>query len=184
MNKQDLIKLALDQQASFAAWIASDLIPFAPELRELCEQNKCGAYASSWMGPPAVGPVADLMDRVRSFPGGLVVQSVGQLEDSYDYPGMMEAKADHEARFARIVDAVRRALPDTGLLALDVGCCHICDPCTYPDEPCCRPDEAFSSVEAYGIHVNGMLTACGLKYNNGRDTVSYVGLILLADPVG
>ncbi|MEA4889366.1 MAG: DUF2284 domain-containing protein [Clostridiaceae bacterium] len=178
MVKQDLVRLALEMQATHAAWINSSDIPFAPELRELCVQNSCGAYNSSWMGPPAIGPVEELMARVRSFSAGLVVQTVGQLEDSFDYPGMMEVKARHEALFSRIVAAIRGSVPAERFLALNVGCCHICETCSYPDEPCLRPDEAMASVEAYGIFVNGMLTACGLKYNNGPDTVSFVGLIL------
>mgnify|MGYP001001382319 CR=1 FL=1 len=180
MDKQDLVRLALEMEATHAAWIDSGDIPFAPELRELCVQNSCGSYNSSWMGPPAIGPVEDLMARVRLFPAGLVVQTVGRLEDAYDYPGMMEVKARHEAMFGRLVAAVRGLVPAAGrCLALDVGCCHICGTCSYPDEPCRRPDEAMASVEAYGIYVNGMLTTCGLKYNNGPDTVSFVGLILL-----
>jgi predicted metal-binding protein len=177
-----LYQLALDGQATYATWIDPALIPFAPQLREMCAQNSCGQYDTSWMGPPAIGPVDELMARVRSFADGLVVQSVTQLEDCYDYPGMVEAKTSHQAAFIGILAAVRQEVPDCGLLALDVGCCQICGECTYPDEACRQPDAALASVEAYGINVNAMLTACGLKYNNGRDTVSYVGLILFRTP--
>lgn len=38
----------------------------------------------------------------------------------------------------------------------------------------------MAPVEAYGIDVSKMLSACGLNYNNGQNTVSYVGLILKA----
>lgn len=169
---------ALELQASHTAWITTDLIPFAPELRELCAQNSCGSYKTSWVGPPAIGTVEELMLKVQAFPGGMVVQTVGQLEDSFDYPGMVAAREDHDAMFNRVVAAVRDQVPGVRILPLSVGCCHICGTCTYPDQPCLRPDEAFASVEAYGIHVNAMLTNCGLKYNNGPDTVSYVGLIL------
>lgn len=187
MNSSDqelrdrLYQIAISGGATFAAWIDPAAIPFVPELRAMCAQNSCGSYDTSWMGPPAIGPVEDLMPRVRAFDAGLVVQTVGQLEDSYDFPGMMEAKVNHQVVFTRILAAVRREMSGRALLALDVGCCQICgdSECTYPDQPCRQPAEALASVEAYGINVNPMLTTCGLKYNNGPDTVSYVGLILI-----
>lgn len=65
-------------------------------------------------------------------------------------------------------------------MVFGVGGCSLCTRCTYLDGlPCIQPERAVSSVEAYGIDVNRMLTAAGLKYNNGVSTVSYVGLILL-----
>lgn len=94
---------------------------------------------------------------------------------------MMEARKRHFAIFRQIHAAVRTRFPGRKILALDAGCCNLCPKCTYPDEPCRHPEEAIPSVEAYGIFVTPMLTACGLKYNNGPDTVSYVGLIILAE---
>lgn len=178
--QENLYSLALECGFTFAAWISPDRIPFAEELRSLCEQNSCGKYNTSWKGPPAIGPVEELMKEVLQHKYGLIVQTVGQLEDSFDYESMVEAEEVHQDHFFELVAEVRHRFPDIKeqLLALTVGCCHICDRCTYPDSPCIRPDEAFASVEAYGINVNPMLTVGGLKYNNGPNTVSYVGLLL------
>jgi predicted metal-binding protein len=175
-----LINLALENGATFAAMIATGDIPFAAELRGACAQNYCGRYATCWVGPPAIGEVSDLMASVLEFPYALVIQTVDQLEDSYDYPGMMAAREHHVGVYQQTLAAVRARFPGRKLLALDAGCCDLCPKCTYPDEPCRHPDEAIPSVEVYGINVNPMLQACGLKYNNGQDTVSYVGLIILA----
>ena len=50
---------------------------------------------------------------------------------------------------------------------------------TYPDGQECRyPDKAVASVEAYCIDANALLTRCQIPYNNGPDTVSFVGLFL------
>lgn len=174
----DLIKLAFENGATFAATIRTGDIPFAPELRECCTQNYCGRYATCWVGPPAVGEVIDLMDKVRQFEFGLVIQTVDQLEDSFDYEGMLAARKHHETVYQQTLAAVRSKYPGLQKLALDAGCCDICPTCTYPDEPCRFPEIAIPSVEAYGINVNPMLMNCGLKYNNGKDTVSYVGLII------
>ena len=40
------------------------------------------------------------------------------------------------------------------------------------------PDKAIASVESYGINVNSLLLNCGLEYNNGINTVSYVGIVM------
>ena len=186
---QLVLDLAVAHQADHVGVIAAQKIPFEESLRASCVQNYCGHFNTSWMGPPAIGEVRELRESVRRFQSGIVIQTVDQLEDSFDYEGMVAAKARHQAIFRRIWSEARERLASddgmadklstSGLIALDVGCCHICGKCTYPDEPCCNPDEALASVEAYGIHVSQLLTACGLKYNNGKDTVSYVGLILV-----
>jgi hypothetical protein len=98
--------------------------------------------------PPAIGAVADLIDEVRAYDLALVIQTVGQLEDSFDYEGMVAAKTEHIAVYQKILAAVRTAWPGQPLLALDAGCCDLCPTCTYPDEPCRHPDEAIPSVEA------------------------------------
>lgn len=175
-----LVQLALDHGASHAAVIPSAEIPFAPELRACCVQNVCGRYATSWVGPPAIGEVDDLIPQVRVYQQVLVIQTVDLLEDCFDYPGMVAARERHGKVFRQTLAAVRNVCPDQALLALDVGCCEICPDCTYPDVACRFPEDAVPSIEAYGINVNPMLTACGLKYNNGPDTVSYVGLILFS----
>lgn len=174
----NLIQMALEQGATYAALIPTGDIPFVPELRDCCAQNSCGRHATCWVGPPAIGEVIDLMARVRQYAFGLVIQTVDQLEDAFDYPGMLEAREHHVDVFRKTLAAVRAGFADWKLLALDAGCCDLCPQCTYPDEPCRNPEEAIPAVEAYGIYVNPMLTACGLKYNNGKDTVSYVGLIV------
>lgn len=176
-----LIELALMSGADRAALIDAREIPFAPELRQSCDQNTCGRFDTCWVGPPAIGPVDQLMARVLKFPVALVVQTIGQLEDSFDYEGMMAAKDRHEHVFRTIRPQLHDHFPGQETLDLSCGCCSLCDECTWPDQPCARPDEAVSAVEAYGINVNPMLLACGLKYNNGLSTVSYVSLFLLPD---
>lgn len=176
---EKLISLALANGADRAALIKTDDIPFAPELRLSCDQNFCGRFATCWVGPPAIGAVEDLMKEVLSYPQALVIQTIGQLEDSYDYEGMMAAKAEHERVFRAFRPIVHALYPGQKTLDLSCGCCDLCESCTYPGEPCRLPDEAVAAVESYGINVNPMLTACGLKYNNGKDTVSYVSLFCL-----
>ena len=177
----ELLDLACSKGADRAAIIDVADIPFAPELRGSCDQNYCGRFATCWVGPPAIGDVDSLMLRVREYPAALVVQTIGQLEDSYDYEGMMAAKDIHEKMFRALRPTVKAHFAGRETLDLSCGCCNLCEKCTYPEAPCLLPDEAVSAVEAYGINVNPMLTACGLKYNNGKDTVSYVSLFFLPE---
>lgn len=176
---QALIDLALANGADRAAVIDTGAIPFAPELRLSCDQNYCGRFNTCWVGPPAIGSVEALMKTVLAYPAALVIQTIGQLEDSFDYEGMMAAKDAHERVFRTVRPLVHAHFTNQTLLDLSCGCCNLCEKCTYPDQPCCHPEEAVPAVESFGINVNPMLLACGLQYNNGPDTVSYVSLFLL-----
>ncbi|KUO71542.1 MAG: hypothetical protein APF81_11245 [Desulfosporosinus sp. BRH_c37] len=54
-----------------------------------------------------------------------------------------------------------------------------CAKCAYlSGEECQFPDKVVSSVEANGIDVMDLVKASGIPYNNGKNTVSYVALIL------
>lgn len=63
-------------------------------------------------------------------------------------------------------------------LFLGAGGCRLCKKCTYPNEPCRRPEEAIVSAEAYGIDVMKLMRDNQLKYNNGPNTVTYIGGML------
>lgn len=179
MNRQTLLRTAAAFPFTHVSWVQTDQLTFSPSLRDLCKGNVCGAYGTSWMGPPAIGPVEDLQQQILAFKGGAVVQLVTELEDSFDYPGMVEGKDQFEKLFQELVVDLNGKLPREKFWPLGAGCCHICGTCTYPDAPCLHPDIAVMSVEACGLLVNQMVTAAGLRYNNGPNTVSYVGLVLL-----
>ena len=39
------------------------------------------------------------------------------------------------------------------------------------------PDRALASLEAYGVNVSALARACGMKYTNGQNTVTYFGAL-------
>ena len=178
-NLEDsLLQTALDCGATKAAIVDTGRIQFSEELRNSCSSNRCGKYNSNWMCPPAVGDFKELSEKVKSYPQGLLVQTIVQLEDSFDIEGMEEGASAHNEMFMRVRSEVISKYPAMNILALNAGPCPICDQCTYPDnEPCRFPDRAIASVESHGIFVTQMVKCCGLKYNNGEATVSYVGVI-------
>ena len=176
-----LMQTVLESGATHTAMVEIGNIVFCESLRDMCAMNSCGHYAKCWVCPPAVGPVADWRARVESYDGGVIVQTVYQLEDSFDFEGMTAASEVHKCNYLAAVEAVRAGFAFKELLTLNAGSCSICATCTYPDAPCRFPDRAIVSVEACGIDVNNTLVSCGLKYNNGKATVSYVGMILFRE---
>lgn len=168
------------QLGAFAAGVlnAAD-IRFDENFRAACEQNYCGKYGTNWMCPPGVGEFERLKAKALSYSKGVVFQTVYQMEDSFDFEGMTKAADIHEDVFRKILDHIRTDGSYPPVFALNAGQCKVCKECTYPTgQPCRLPQKAVASVEAYGIDVNALLGLCGIPYNNGTATVSYVGLFL------
>jgi len=191
MTTENLMKLVADAGASATAFIKTEDIVLSEEFRAICEKNSCGKYGKCYMCPPFTGPIDERMGEVRSYPGGILYQSVGTLEDSFDFDGMMAA-AKHHAELSRAIDRRLKVLgtdnpatagsPEAAVpayLHLSNGGCDLCETCGAIDgTPCRFPDLALPSVESYGMDVYRTSKAAGLKYNNGPNTVTYFGLIL------
>ena len=179
IDEAKLIRAAIECGASKAAIASTSNLVFSEELRNMCSQNLCGKYNTNWMCPPAVGSFRELTENVMKFQKGLLFQTICQLEDSFDFEGMAEGKAVHEKVFRKLYDRMKSKFDSDDLLPLNAGACEICSECTYLSGEKCRfPEKAVKSVEACGIDVNALVLSCGLSYNNGKDTVSYVGMIL------
>lgn len=149
---------------------------FREEFRQACEQNTCGCYNNSWMCPPHVGDIHALIAQARRYARGVVYQTIGSLEDSFDYEGMVAAKNRHSAISAHIQE---RLLGREDVLHLSAGACKLCERCAVLDHaPCRHPERALPSLEAYGVAVSELAAACGLKYINGVNTITYFGVVL------
>lgn len=158
--------------------ILSSQVPFRSEVRELCEQNSCGCYGKSWTCPPAVGTLEGLQDQVSHFHQVAIFYKVYPLADSFDWEGMQSGAEDFQSRLLKLKKKIRNTDSDFPFLALGAGACKICETCTYEQQlPCRSPENAHVSVEAYGIDVMEMMKENGLSYNNGPNTVTYVGTL-------
>lgn len=182
MNDLGLLRqFILDAGAFRAGTMDVDEIPFEPAFRKMCESNACGMYGRSWMCPPDIGPVEDLIAQAKQFRWALVFQTVSDLEDSYDFEGMMAAGG----RMNRLMDAIRQKLDESDIrrrLLLGAGGCRICRRCAKASgQPCRYPEQALSSLEAYGINVSVLAPMAGMKYVNGPDTVTFFGAVLLGE---
>ena len=179
VDLNQLADKAKELGAAAAGAIKTSDMQFSEEFRTLCEQNSCGKYGTNWMCPPAVETFEEVKAKVLKYRGGVVFQTVYNLEDSFDFEGMVKAGEIHEKIFRSILEYIQSDISCANVLALNVGDCKVCKECTYPDGEECRfPDKAVASVEAYCIDVNALVTSCDIPYINGPNTVSFVGLFL------
>ncbi len=179
INEGVLINMALESNASYAAILDTSKIQFHEDFRKACEKNLCRKYDATWVSPPVIGPINELMQRATSYRQGLLFQTIHRLVSNFDMKGMFSAAEAHRRIFRELVGKIRNAYPSQDILPLDAGCCSICERCAYLDrEPCRHPDQAVPSVEAYGMNVIALQKSAGLPYNNGKNSVTFVGLIL------
>ena len=173
-----LTELALSLGAFRASVIPVEDIETDASFRDLCAANVCGNYGRNWMCPPDVGDIHDLMAALRTYSYALVYQTVSELEDSYDFEGMMDAGVAHN----RLMVELRRGIDALALprvLHLGAGGCRMCEVCAKRTGEACRhPDLAVASLETYGVNVSKLAPAAGMKYINGKDTVTYFGAVL------
>lgn len=179
LKHPDLVAEALRLGATKAAMLPLEGLRFYPELRTLCERNACGSYGKSWGCPPHVGEIEELAARVRSFAHGLLFQCITEIEDSYDIEGMGRGAAHHKRVVRELAEIFRTRYGAADVLVLGTGPCDFCEECTISTgQPCRYPDRLISSAEAYGMNVKELVERCGFSYINGKNTVSYVGVIL------
>lgn len=148
--------------------------------RAMCEANSCGMYGRCWMCPPDVGDIDVLMAEVAEYDYALVYQTVSELEDSFDFEGMIAAKK----RIYPLAQSLRDVFRNRGIdkvLHLGAGGCGVCETCSKKtNEPCRYPGRAMPSLEAYGVNVSRLASAAGMKYINGQNTVTYFGAVLFS----
>ncbi|MBE6634179.1 MAG: DUF2284 domain-containing protein [Ruminococcaceae bacterium] len=173
--------LATELGAARVGTVAIEDVTFDPVFREICASNACGQYGKCWTCPPDVGEIDRLIEEAKGYSYAMVYQTVTELEDSFDYEGMMEAGNTHN----RLAQALRRRMDEMGIenvLHLGAGGCRLCGVCAKKtNEPCRHPALAMRSLEAYGIHVSKLAEAAGMKYINGQNTVTYFGAILIRE---
>ena len=178
---ENLVQAALTAGAAKAVLIDAAQICCSESFREICRNNQCGCYGKCWVCPPEIGEIDALIAQVKSYPRGLLYQTIGTLEDSFDVEGMFAAAANH----ARVSNILHKQLPQflsASFLHLSCGGCHLCETCAKrTGEPCRHPTSALPSMEGYGIDVYTTTKNTPLKYINGTNTVTYFGLVLFTE---
>ena len=177
LNMEALAAMAPEAGFTHSAPLDVSTLELRDEVRAMCSANTCRAYGRNWSCPPACGELEDLRQKFAQYSRGLLVQTVGEVEDSMDFEGMMEAEAAHKEHFAALHEKLLETWP--GLLALGAGTCTRCKACTYPDAPCRFPDRRVSSMEACGLVVMDTCKANGLGYYYGPQSIAYTSCFLL-----
>ena len=166
----------LAREAGFAHMAPLDpaTIELKTEVRQMCQA--CHQYEKRWSCPPGCGELDACRGRIAEYKQGILVQTVGQLEDDFDAEAMMETEASHKEHFT----ALRALLAQRGIpvLPLGAGCCTVCKDCTYPDNPCRFPEKCISSMEAFGMVVTEVCKANSMPYYHGKNTIAYTSCVL------
>jgi len=178
----------MDFDSLFKQYELTENILFDPKeisidqsIRDMCEQNSCGQYGQNYMCPPFIQGIAECENEIHSFNNALLFTKAYPKESSFDFESLMEAAIDFGKTIQKMKENLHEKHPDQKFLFLGAGGCPVCKKCAcLDDEPCRFPDKAFSSVEANGIEVLRLCMELGIKYNNGDNSVTYIGMILYA----
>ncbi|CUX30233.1 DUF2284 domain-containing protein [Clostridium sp. C105KSO13] len=156
--------------------IAPKRVSFMQEVRAMCEVNSCGTYGTRWICPPGIGSIQECRERCLEYQTMLVFTGKYELEDSFDYEGMIEG-IDRFKKMVRMIDKAVNPLLTTYLLLGNEGCDR-CETCTYPVAPCRFPQRVNPPIESMGIMVSELAKQIGIKYINGKNTITYFGALL------
>ena len=176
-DMENALRMAEEAGFTHAAPLDPATIELKDEVRAMCASGSCGQYGKRWSCPPGCGELSECAAKIAGYRTGILVQSVGELEDSMDVEAMMETESDHKAHFQDLYADLRKRYPH--MLALGAGCCTQCAVCSYPDAPCRFPDRMVSSMEAYGMLVLEVCQKNGMAYYYGPNTIAYTSCFLL-----
>lgn len=177
MTYEQLRDLAMELGFSHTAPLDCATIELKPEVRQMCASNTCGQYGKRWSCPPGCGTLEDCQAQLAGKTAGILVQSVGDIEDGFDFEAMMDIEQAHKQRFLAMYDRLREQ--GHSALAIGSGCCTLCQDCTYPEKPCRFPQRRVASMEAFGMLVVDVCKANGLGYYYGPDKMAYTSCFLL-----
>jgi predicted metal-binding protein len=172
-----LIQEAKSFGFSNAGELDTKALVFMPEVRQMCSADRCNKYNKNWRCPPGCGSIEEAAERAARYSYGLIVQTIGQMEDDFDYECIEETGAKHKDNFARLVESLKKNNDD--VLPMGAGTCDLCKECTYPDAPCRFPEKSISSMEAYGLWVSKVCELSGVPYYFGKNTIAYTSCYLL-----
>lgn len=170
--------LELARQLGFdrAAELNTQKLEYRQQVRDMCAADRCMSYDRNWSCPPACGTPEFCARRLKVYARGILVQTIGAMEDDFDAEAIGAAYLRHKRAFDTLARQTRSLRPDC--LPLTAGACTLCKKCTYPHRPCRFPGKRLSSMEAYGLLVSDVCIGSGLEYNYGAKTITYTSCIL------
>jgi len=176
MELNALIKMAKESGFTHASPLDVKTLKFLPEVRAMCSADKCHSYNKCWTCPPGAGTLDEISLRCAQYSSGILVQTVGQQDDEYDFEAISDTQKTHERNF-RTLTTIYAGL-GIDVLPMGAGACNLCGACTWPESPCKHPELAYPSMEACGLFVSQVCTENGLKYYYGPTSISFTSCYL------
>lgn len=172
--EEQLAQLPIAQYVFFS----TKELDFSPRIRTVCEKE-CPRYGKTWACPPAVGSVEECQARCLSYPQGLLITTVTEVNDISSMEECLATRAPHEA----VTRRVRALLTAQGqqVYGLSTESCDLCEHCAYPDAPCRHEDQMLPCVESHGIVVTALAERCGVEYHYGGNVVTWFSLLLFRE---
>lgn len=175
-HMEEMKTVALDIGFYQAEEIDIHELEYNEEFRDICKGNVCRNYGKTWACPPAVGSLEECRQRCEQYNRMLLFSCKYEIEDSFDYEGMINSMADFKTLVERYRTAVSKHISEYLLLSNEG--CGKCTKCTWPNNPCRFPEQLCHAIEGYGFDVSRLANMAGIRYNNGPNTVTYFGALL------
>ena len=118
-DAEELKKLALREGFTAAGELNLKAVVFMPEVRDMCRADKCSAYGRNWRCPPACGSIEEATERAKKYSFGMLVQTVGKMEDDFDFETIEETSKKHAASFISMMRILKGKYDD--ILAMGAG---------------------------------------------------------------
>ena len=119
MDIKKIEQMGMEQGFSHVVLLDCDTIELKPEVRQMCAADTCHKYDKCWSCPPGCGSLEECEAKVRQYKYGIIVQTVGELEDVFDGEGMMETEARHKECFVEFEKKLREIYPDMLAIGAD-----------------------------------------------------------------
>lgn len=153
----------------------TDELTFSDRVRKICEEE-CPRYAKSWACPPGVGSVEACKAKCLSYPEGLMLLTLTEVDDISDMEQTLATRAPHEKLTHQVAEKMRAL--GFEVYGLSTESCALCQRCTYPHAPCKRIAQMFPCVESHGILATALLERYNIDYLYGNQVVTWVSLLL------
>lgn len=172
--ERQLAELPIAQYAFFD----TKELEFSPRIRAVCELE-CPRCGKSWACPPAVGTVDECRARCLSYPEGLLIVTLTEVDDISDMAQTLATRPEHEAVTHEVFDLLQAQSLE--VMGLSTDSCAICAQCSYPSAPCRHPDKMYPCVESHGIVVTALAERLGVPYLYGGNIVTWFSLLLFRE---
>lgn len=103
------LKNMLGDAAFQTAELPVEKIRFGEDIVAACASNACGRYGKFWTCPPGVGTLEELKAKYSKYRTAFVFTTKHELEDSFDFEGMMRGGKEHQRAESLIFDEVKAA---------------------------------------------------------------------------